>query len=355
MWPCLSRMNPDPCPCCGHGAVEEVVRDLGGGDVHHAGQRLLVDGDVLLLFGVKGRRGGGLGQREVPQRPVDRRLGRACDLRHAAMQQAGQRSHRHQPRGDVVKSTEDQEDQQYRTQFHLHWTGTFAGAEAHFTDFRRDAWIGPTSRFRDVGAELLAALHLQQPPLALGPPAIAGQPAIGPHHAMAGHHDSQQIGAACRADGAHRLRRTHGLRDLRIRPRLSARNRQQRPPNPLLEGRRAHVEGKRSGSRILAQPSPAQSSPPRRGPYRRAAAPPAETARAAPPRPPHRSPQTARRTVRARSSPPARAPAVTPSRHSESSRPRRRPSSPSGSCPASRPHPHTTGSTNRTPPRTPHP
>src|SRR5262249_36586931 len=33
-----------------NGAVKEVVSHCCGGDVHHRGQRLLVDGNVLLLF-----------------------------------------------------------------------------------------------------------------------------------------------------------------------------------------------------------------------------------------------------------------------------------------------------------------
>src|SRR5947209_5367559 len=42
-----------------HRAIEEVIGDCGGSDIYHAGQRFLVDSDVLLLLSViAGRRGG---------------------------------------------------------------------------------------------------------------------------------------------------------------------------------------------------------------------------------------------------------------------------------------------------------
>ncbi len=48
-----------PLALLGHGPVEEVEGDGGGGDVDDRRQGLAVDGDVLLLFGVEcGRRGG---------------------------------------------------------------------------------------------------------------------------------------------------------------------------------------------------------------------------------------------------------------------------------------------------------
>ena len=45
-----------------HRSVKEVEDQRRGGDVDHRGQHLLVDGDVVLLFGVEGRRGLGLSQ-----------------------------------------------------------------------------------------------------------------------------------------------------------------------------------------------------------------------------------------------------------------------------------------------------
>jgi hypothetical protein len=48
-----------------HGAVEEVEGDLGGGDVYDRRKGFFVDGDVLLLFGIEGGRGGGVGELEA--------------------------------------------------------------------------------------------------------------------------------------------------------------------------------------------------------------------------------------------------------------------------------------------------
>ena len=55
----------------GNGAVEEVKRDGGRGDIDDGGQGLLIDGDVLLLFDVISGRGGGLGELEVAERTAD--------------------------------------------------------------------------------------------------------------------------------------------------------------------------------------------------------------------------------------------------------------------------------------------
>src|SRR5690606_24088019 len=85
-------------------------------------------------------------------------------------------------------------------------------------------------------------LPLEQRPLALDAPAIAGQIAVAAHDAMAGDRNRDPVRRACLAHRSHRARRTDPLGELRIAERLPGRDRAQRLPDALLEGRAAQVE-----------------------------------------------------------------------------------------------------------------
>jgi len=99
------------------GTVEEVVGDGGRGDVDDGGKGLLVDGDVLLLFGVVGGRGGGLRELEGSVGAVERgdveRFGRVKEVVEEGARGAGGAD----TRGEVVEAGEEDEDQEDRAQF----------------------------------------------------------------------------------------------------------------------------------------------------------------------------------------------------------------------------------------------
>ena len=70
-----------------HGPIEEVEDQRGGGDVDHRRQHFLVDGDVVLLFGVVGGRGVGLSEFERRAGAVACRMsvGRSAEKRSGKM------------------------------------------------------------------------------------------------------------------------------------------------------------------------------------------------------------------------------------------------------------------------------
>ena len=83
-----------------HRSIEEVEDQRRRGDVDHRGQHPLVDGDIVLLFGVVGGRGLGLGQ-------LERRAGAAATQRkwpHVGRLKAGGKM-----RGDEPESAHQQE------------------------------------------------------------------------------------------------------------------------------------------------------------------------------------------------------------------------------------------------------
>ncbi len=126
----------------------------------------------------------------------------------------------------------------------------------------------------------LAALHLQQPALALYAPAIPSQLAIGRNCPMARHNYGQRVGAACRTDGAHSLRRADRLRDLSIAAGLAARNFAQRLPHAMLKRGRPHIEGQGSGRPALRHLRRARTALPHQDLRHRAAAWLSQTSRA---------------------------------------------------------------------------
>ena len=88
-----------------HRSIKEVEDQRSGSDVDHGGQHLLVDGDIVLLFCVVGRRGFSLGQLE--RRSATARI----EEREAAQPRGKMRS-------EVPESTHQQNDHEKPAQFH---------------------------------------------------------------------------------------------------------------------------------------------------------------------------------------------------------------------------------------------
>ena len=88
-------------PLLRHCAIEKVIRHGGRGDVYHRGQSLLVDRDVLLLFGVIGGRRSSLSKLHMRGPRDPRWLENAVGVG-----------------GEIVKAGHENDDEYERTKFH---------------------------------------------------------------------------------------------------------------------------------------------------------------------------------------------------------------------------------------------